>query len=568
MTTIPETFWTRLDAALGTVTLPNLEKAIGLGDGTLRKGRAADSRPTLEIVLRIARYLAIEPQKLLGPDTPPELLPATPPAGPRVRLANLTPSHLNPRRTIDPDALAELAESIVQQGLLQNLVVRQDKDQPAIYWIVAGERRYRALKLLETAGRLPAELAEQGVPVHFTTLTDAEHIAMALVENLQRVDVNPMDEAESIANLHALDPKKWTTRAIAEKLGVTQRQVQLRIGLAEKLPPEAKEKLRSGEITVSQAKLLASVPKAVQGDLLEQAMEGISAEEMAQDATQDMFPAEFAWFDWQKPGLETFTDPNTNEVFLTDFDAAVAMQKMAVEKRKAELLAKGASFVEVTQWIDSHQFPEGGTGVVIVLSLHSGQATIYEGRKDARKASPEGAARQVTGSMAWEAACEYHKEFTAAGKELIAFLADQMTVGEALRLLAFQALAPWDVNFLADHRGLPDTHRCKNLAILSDLKDAKGDDTKRLLAAWQHLEATKDGAINNVIVDIVGHQLHISPDRPLSPVLASLATKLKYTIPPILLHTPKEKAAALRKIEQRLSGQTDLENAIEEAEAA
>ncbi|MGA3035714.1 MAG: ParB/RepB/Spo0J family partition protein, partial [Terracidiphilus sp.] len=100
-----------------------------------------------------------------------------------VPLANLNESANNPRRTFDPAALNELAESIRTQGLLSPLLVRPKG--PHTYEIVAGARRYRAAQL---AGL-------ESVPVRIVELTDAQAIETSIVENLIRADVHPMEEA-------------------------------------------------------------------------------------------------------------------------------------------------------------------------------------------------------------------------------------------------------------------------------------------------------------------------------------------------------------------------------------
>jgi len=107
-------------------------------------------------------------------------------------LVSLTESATNPRRSFDQTALGELAESIKTQGILAPLVVRPVGQH---FEIVAGARRYRAAQLagLETA------------PVRIVELTDAQALETSIVENLQRRDVHPLDEANGFAALMRLE---------------------------------------------------------------------------------------------------------------------------------------------------------------------------------------------------------------------------------------------------------------------------------------------------------------------------------------------------------------------------
>ena len=122
-------------------------------------------------------------------------------------LASLTESAMNPRRSFDEAALNELAESIRTQGLLSPLLVRPKG--PQNYEIVAGARRYRAAQL---AGN-------KSVPVRIVELTDAQALETSIVENLQRRDVHPLEEAQGFAALLRLEEPKYSIEQIAAKCG-------------------------------------------------------------------------------------------------------------------------------------------------------------------------------------------------------------------------------------------------------------------------------------------------------------------------------------------------------------
>lgn len=122
-----------------------------------------------------------------------------------LRLSDIEPNKNQPRHIFDEEALAELTESIREHGVLQPLIVRPLPDSS--YQLVAGERRWRASR--------QAGLTE--VPVIVRSFTDSEVAVIALIENLQREDLNPIEEAEGIARL--IDQYGFTQEQAAEKLG-------------------------------------------------------------------------------------------------------------------------------------------------------------------------------------------------------------------------------------------------------------------------------------------------------------------------------------------------------------
>jgi ParB family transcriptional regulator, chromosome partitioning protein len=122
-------------------------------------------------------------------------------------LALLTESKTNPRRTFEDDSLKELAESIRTQGILSPLLVRPTTEQG--FEIVFGARRYRAAQMAEAAT----------VPVRIKNLTDAEALEAQLIENLQRRDVHPMEEANGFRALLNLEEQKYSVEQIAARTG-------------------------------------------------------------------------------------------------------------------------------------------------------------------------------------------------------------------------------------------------------------------------------------------------------------------------------------------------------------
>jgi ParB family chromosome partitioning protein len=139
-------------------------------------------------------------------------------------LDSLIECSINPRRIFDETALNELAESIRTQGILSPLLVRPIN--PQTFEVVAGRRRYRAA---QRAGI-------ESVPVDIRELTDAQCLEIAIVENLQRRDVHPLEEAEGFASLLRLEEPKYSIEKIAAKCGKHPGYVLSRIRLTELAP--------------------------------------------------------------------------------------------------------------------------------------------------------------------------------------------------------------------------------------------------------------------------------------------------------------------------------------------
>jgi ParB family chromosome partitioning protein len=172
-----------------------------------------------------------------------------------ISLSLLTESKTNPRRTFDDAALKELAESIRAQGVLSPLLVRPLNERS--FEIVAGARRFRAAQMAEAAT----------VPVRIVNLTDAQAVEMSIVENLQRKDVHPLEEAQCYARLLALDEPKYSVEQIAAKCGKHPGYVLSRIRLTE-LAPAVVEAFSKDEIGVGHALLLAKLQPAQQKEAL------------------------------------------------------------------------------------------------------------------------------------------------------------------------------------------------------------------------------------------------------------------------------------------------------------
>jgi ParB family chromosome partitioning protein len=174
----------------------------------------------------------------------------------------LSESTTNPRHIFEDAALKELAESIRVQGILSPLLVRPLTEQR--FEIVAGARRYRAAQMAEAAT----------VPVRIVNLTDAEALEAQLIENLQRRDVHPMEEAQGFRALLNLEEPKYSIEQIAARTGKTPVFVAARLKLTE-LVPVVVEAFYREEIGVGHALLLAKL----QPDKQEQALAACFKEE-------------------------------------------------------------------------------------------------------------------------------------------------------------------------------------------------------------------------------------------------------------------------------------------------
>jgi len=171
-------------------------------------------------------------------------------------ISSIEPNPDQPRRIFDEDALKELSESIKQYGVLQPLIVSPNGDK---YIIIAGERRWRASKM---AGL-------DKVPAIARTSKELEQLEIALVENIQRVDLSPMETAVSIARLHDIFAMSFDD--IAKRLGKAPSTVNNIVRLLQ-LPKEAQDALRKGKISEGHARsvlALKDYPDA-QKELLKQ----------------------------------------------------------------------------------------------------------------------------------------------------------------------------------------------------------------------------------------------------------------------------------------------------------
>ena len=190
----------------------------------------------------------------------------------RIKLDALQPGKYQPRSAIEPGALSELADSIRAQGVIQPIVAREISS--GRYEIIAGERRWRAAR----------EAGLDTVPVVLREVDDRAVIAMALIENIQREDLNPLEEALALSRL--IDEFSLTHQNAAEAVGRSRAAVSNLLRLLE-LPPEIRALLEARKLEMGHARaLLTLAPQAAIALAREAAENGLSVREVERRAQQ------------------------------------------------------------------------------------------------------------------------------------------------------------------------------------------------------------------------------------------------------------------------------------------
>lgn len=185
-------------------------------------------------------------------DVATEDMPNTGPRRPdlMVPVERVRPNPDQPRRTFAEDALQELASSIAEKGIIQPLIVRIAPDDTNMFEIVAGERRWRAAQI--------AKLHE--IPVLLRDYDDTEVLEVAIIENIQRADLNPIDEAAGYRQL--MDRFGHTQEQLASALGKSRSHIANLMRLLG-LPDEVQQYLVSGALSTGHARALIGHDRAV-----------------------------------------------------------------------------------------------------------------------------------------------------------------------------------------------------------------------------------------------------------------------------------------------------------------
>lgn len=160
-----------------------------------------------------------------------------------VKLSLIRPNPYQPRRTFDQKALRELASSIQESGVFQPIILRQPDPKLKRYELIAGERRFRASKLAK----------QTTIPAIIRTMSDEKMMEVAVLENLQREDLTPLEEAQAYQTL--MDKLSLTQVQVAERLGKSRPYIANYLRLLS-LPNEIKELVSAGKLSMGQARTL------------------------------------------------------------------------------------------------------------------------------------------------------------------------------------------------------------------------------------------------------------------------------------------------------------------------
>ena len=185
-----------------------------------------------------------------------------------IEIDNIKPNEYQPRKCFNQEALEELAQSIKEYGVIQPITVRRFED---IFEIVAGERRWRASKL---AGI-------KQIPCVIIDITNTESAEIALLENLQREDLNFIEEAEAYYSL--INEHKFTQEKIAEKMGKKQSTIANKLRLL-KLSEEIRRRCIEGSLTERHTRALLSLPTE---DLQKEAIQTIIRDSLTVKKTEE-----------------------------------------------------------------------------------------------------------------------------------------------------------------------------------------------------------------------------------------------------------------------------------------
>jgi ParB family chromosome partitioning protein len=190
----------------------------------------------------------------------------------KISIANLKPSPSQPRRLFDKSSINELAESIKSKGLVQPILVRPSPSENGIYEIIAGERRWRAGQI--------AQLHE--VPAVVRQLDDVEALEIAIIENVQRSDLSPIEEAAGYKRL--IDNHGHTQEALAEIVGKSRSHIANIIRLLG-LPQSIQDMISEGKISAGHARAImnSAFPEQLAEKIINENLSVRAAENLAKD---------------------------------------------------------------------------------------------------------------------------------------------------------------------------------------------------------------------------------------------------------------------------------------------
>lgn len=191
-----------------------------------------------------------------------------------VDINNIKPNEKQPRKAFDREKLEELSESILAHGVIQPIVLRKEPDGKG-YELVAGERRWRAARI--------AGLKE--VPAIVRVLTEEQNLLLSIIENMQREDLNPIEEAEAVNKM--METYQFTQEEVAKSLGKSRSYIANLVRLL-KLHEEVIEMIISNQLSQGHGRALVSLPIKKQLAIARKAVkDGLSVREVERLAGED-----------------------------------------------------------------------------------------------------------------------------------------------------------------------------------------------------------------------------------------------------------------------------------------
>ena len=295
--------------------------------------------------------------------------------------AEIQPSILNPRKAFNDKTIEELAQSIKTDGLLQNLVVLKPKEKNKKYSILAGERGFRAISHLIEKGDLPKDFL---ISVEIKeNLSEDEALRISMVENIQRENLAPLEEANALASLVKNGEK---LDDIVAQTGLSVATIRRRLMLLQ-LSDAVKDALNAQQITLSQAEALAIGKHEAQDEALDEILGGyISSTDDIKDTmvgnlptlSMAIFPKEMYSGDFTRDLLS-----EDNRTYFNDVDQFLDLQKQAAESLVTQY-TETHDWAELQQGYSFHSWEyseaeDGQKGGVVVFLSNNGDVSVHEG---------------------------------------------------------------------------------------------------------------------------------------------------------------------------------------------
>ncbi|MPR05657.1 ParB/RepB/Spo0J family partition protein [Microvirga tunisiensis] len=338
-----------------------------------------------------------------------------------IPLSQLIEWNNNPRRTRNEAHEDSLGDSIISQGLIQNLVVRPKGD---IYEVFVGFSRYRGMKRKVESGELSPDFP---VRCHIADVDDTTAFLIATAENIHRQSMNPIEECEAIAHL----TEKMDVRDVARTVGLKPNDVAERMHVA-KLDSEVKQMVIEGKRRLEWAKAMVRAGDTIRKEIMNAISKAessyVSVQQINALLRQAHIPAKNAIFDVKISGISVQQDLiEEHEGLITDRDAFWQAQNVAIEKLQADLEREGHARVDILRgepfrdW--EYETAPGNDGCIAVIEVaNDGLVTVH---RDLIK-------RGQTAAQISMASGDDDDEDEAAGDDenFSVFTADASSVGE------------------------------------------------------------------------------------------------------------------------------------------